>query len=496
MENVIDLFIIGGGINGTAIAADAAGRGLSVTLCEKADLASGTSSASSKLIHGGLRYLELYEFNLVRHALREREILMRRAPNLITPLEFILPHEEHLRPAWMIRMGLFLYDHLAKRRYLPHSTSISLKNELRGKGLLPHLKKGFSYFDCFTDDARLVVLNALSAKENNATILTYSEFLSAERTNDLWKIEVKNITTQKIMIYYAKALVNVAGPWVNEVNNRIIGVENKFNIELVKGSHFTVPKMYEGDFAYILQNKDNRIIFAIPYLNDFTLIGTTDVLHQGDMNHITISSEEKQYLCDIMNAYFKKSISEQDILWTYAGVRCLQNTSNNLSKTTRNYDIMLDKQTAPLMTIIGGKLTTHRLLAEDALNKLHAYFPKMKPQWTATKPLPGCDFNQHDFDLFLTDFTKQYDWLPPALAIHYAKNYGTYAHTILKNTHSLNDLGIHFGHDLYQREVEYLITYEWAKTSEDILWRRTKSGLFLTAIQENQLQQWLRGNVS
>lgn len=492
MENCVDLFIIGGGINGTAIAADAALSGLSVTLCDKGDLGSATSSASSKLIHGGLRYLELYEFNLVRKALREREILMRRAPNLIHPLEFVLPHEAHLRPAWMIRLGLFLYDHLAKRRYLSSSKQIKLKNDPRGIGLLPHLTTGFSYFDCFADDSRLVIANALLARENQATILTYTEFLAAEKSRGVWKIKLKNSLTQEIFYAFATVLVNVAGPWINEVNQRIDDTQTKLNIELVKGSHFIVPKIYAGDFAYILQNKDNRIIFTIPYLNDFTLIGTTDVLYNNDLNNIAISTAEIEYLCDIVNAYFKKSISKSDIRWSYAGVRCLQHTSDNPSEATRNYQFIIDKDhKAPLMTVVGGKLTTHRLLAEDAMRELRLFFPLLKPSQTANQMLPGSDFEQHDFNRFLQEFKKQYHWLPERIATHYATSYGTYAYRLLENAASIDDLGQHIGYDLFQLEVDYLIENECAKTGDDILWRRTKFGIYFTTEETKRLQQRL-----
>lgn len=492
MQQDTDIFIIGGGINGTAIAADAAGRGLQVTLCDKADLAAGTSSASSKLIHGGLRYLELYEFSLVKKALREREILMQRAPNLIQPLEFVLPYEKHLRPAWMIRLGLFFYDYLAKRRYLPHSKAISLNNDIHGAGLRSHLKKGFSYFDCFTDDARLVISNAKLAHQHHATILTYTEFLSAEYENQQWKIKLKNTFSDEVFYHYAKVLVNVAGPWVNQVNSRITHTTTTFDIELVKGSHFIVPTLYAGEFAYLLQNKDQRIVFAIPYLKQFTLIGTTDILYSGDLNHIEISSDEKKYLCDIIHDYFKKTVHENDIVWSYSGVRCLRHTSDNPSDATRNYQLILDPKT-PLLTVIGGKLTTHRLLAEDALVQLRHYFPIMKPAWTANCPLPGCDFDGRSFNSFLKIFKNHYPWLPADLAERYVQSYGALAYTLLNDAATLDDLGTHYGHGLYQNEIDYLMTHEWAKTVDDILWRRTKLGLFFLPHEIEYLQSKLFG---
>lgn len=476
-----DIFVIGGGINGTAITADAAGRGLSVILCEKGDLACGTSSASTKLIHGGLRYLELYEFNLVRKALHECDVLMNRAPNLISPLEFVLPYENHLRPAWLIRLGLFFYDHLAKRERLPSSKSVNFQKDSRGAALLSSFKKGFSYYDCFTDDSRLVVLNALSAKDHGAEILTHTQFISAQRENGLWKIEVK-ANTGEIIFYSAKTLINVAGPYVRDVQKNIIGSTLKFNVELVKGSHIVVPKLYAGDFAYILQNADNRIVFAIPYENDFTLIGTTDVAFQSDLNEIKITPDEINYLCNTINHYFKKHINPADIIWSYAGVRCLRGQEEeNLSKITRDYQLLLeDGNEAPLLTVIGGKLTTHRILAEDVLSKLQKYFPTMGKSWTADSPLPGSDFASHHYSEFYKKFSADYPWLPESITQRYAKNYGTRAYLLLENTHSMADLGEDFSTGLYQKEIEYLIKHEWAKTSEDILWRRTKLGLTIT----------------
>jgi glycerol-3-phosphate dehydrogenase len=490
-ERYSDLFVIGGGINGTAIAADAAGRGLSVTLCEKNDLASGTSSYSSKLIHGGLRYLEMYEFGMVKKALHEREVLMQRAANLITPLEFILPHESHLRPAWMIRIGLFLYDHLSRRQLLPSSKSINLRSDIRGKELLEQLKKGFSYFDCYTDDARLVVLNALSAQEHQATILTRTEFLSAEPENDRWKIQLKNTLTNDTYYCYAKVLINVAGPWVKQAQDKIQGARH-FDIQLIKGSHFIIPKLYDGDFAYILQNKDQRIIFAIPYENEFTLIGTTDVVYHDSLEDIKISTDEEIYLCQIINNYFKKSISPKDIISSYAGVRCLQNATGKPSKMTRDYTFDFEMvQQLPLLTVISGKLTTHRLLAEEALEQIRPIFPHLKPAWTATAPLPGGDFPNHDLETFRAKVKNEFSWLPDSLINRYIKDYGTRIYLLLDQAKSITDLGIDFGHELYQQEVEFLVKSEWAVTTEDILWRRTKLGLVFTPAETERLNIWL-----
>jgi len=484
--DIKDIFIIGGGINGVGIAADAAGRGLSVSLCEKNDLAYATSSASTKLIHGGLRYLESYEFNLVRKALLEREILMRKAPNLVKPLKFLLPYEKHLRSPWLIRLGLFLYDHLAPRKKIPRSKKIKFKKEI----LKEKFKKGFSYYDCFTDDARLVVLNAISAKENGAEILTQTEFVSAERVNSQWKITVKN--DDKEQIYFSKVLINASGPWVYDVNNRITN-GSSFSVQLVKGSHIVVPKLYEGDFAYILQNQDKRIVFAIPYQNDFTLIGTTDIL-VSYAELLPIAEHEINYLCNTINQYFRKNISKDTIVWTYSGIRCLQNQdADKPSSITREYSILLDVEdhATPLISVIGGKLTTFRRLAQDVLAKLKPFFPKMPGDWTADSPLPGCDFHNNDFDSFLNQLRSEYHWLPENILIRYATNYGTRCKLFLNNTAQLSDLGEHFGAGLYQKEIDYLIEHEWAKNIDDIIWRRTKLGLFLTAEEKEKLLKTL-----
>ncbi len=494
MQKISDLFIIGGGINGAAIAADAAGRGLSVTLCEKNDLAAGTSSASSKLIHGGLRYLEHYEFLMVRKALKEREILLGRAPHIITPLEFVLPYENHLRPAWLIRIGLFFYDHLTLRSRLPKSKAINLRQNGYGQALQSQFKKGFSYYDCFTDDARLTVLNAISAKDHGATILTRMQFVSAKYENNLWNIQLKNIHSQEMLSYQAKVLVNASGPWVKDVDNNINTHTAEFSIELVKGSHIVVPKIYAGDFAYILQNADGRVVFVIPYQNHFTLIGTTDVNFSGNLGDVYIDANEKIYLCNIVNQYFKQSIQLKDIIWSYSGVRCLQaQHAANPSAITRDHKLILSaKKTPPLLTVVGGKITTHRQLAEEALEKLRVFFPGMKTAWTATTPLPGGDFAPLSFVDFYLQFKTKYPWLPEKVAYRYVKNYGTRVHLLLKAAHSLNDLGLAFSADLYQKEVEYLMQHEWAQTSDDILWRRTKLGLEFSKEEVEKLADWLK----
>lgn len=486
-----DIFIIGGGINGAGIAADAAGRGLSVTLCEKGDLASGTSSASSKLIHGGVRYLENYEFGLVRKSLIEREILFNKDSHIISALEFILPYEKQLRPAWLIHLGLKIYDHLAAHPLLPNSKKIDLTKDIRGEELQPEFKTGFSYYDCNTDDARLVVLNAIVAKQNGAVILTHSAFINAVYENKQWKIQLKNLITSETYFQYAKTLLNVSGPWVAETQSKILPNEPPLAIELVKGSHIVVPKIYSGNFAYILQNPDKRVVFAIPYENEFTLIGTTDVPYHDNLDQVSITADEENYLCSTINRYFNNSISPKNILWSYAGVRCLQaSNAARPSDITREYEFVLDSK-LPLLTIIGGKLTAYRVLAEQALDKLRKYFPQMKPKWTASKSLPGGDFPKGKFAEFYQKFHAEYSWLPEKIAYRYARSYGTLAYLILKDANSLDDLGQEYAAGLYQKEIDYLIEYEWAISSEDILWRRTKLGLFFSAEDTKKLAQAL-----
>ncbi len=488
---VADIFIIGGGINGVGIAADAAARGLSVTLCEKGDLASATSSASSKLIHGGLRYLENYEFKFVRKALQEREILFRNNPNIITALEFILPHSKHLRPIWMIMIGLWLYDHLASHPLLPNSKKINLAHDARGEALLQPYKMGFSYYDCMTDDARLVILNALAAKEKGATILTHTTFISAQFENDVWKIELKNNDNQESFSVFAKTLVNVSGPWVAEVQKKISPSTITFQVELDKGSHIVVPKLYAGDFAYILQNSDKRVVFAIPYQTDFTLIGTTDFPCTGDLEQLSITDEEQQYLCAVINNFFNKPITAKDIVYSYWGVRCLQaQAGKQTSEITRGYELHFHAETR-MLTVIGGKLTSFRTLADEALEKLRVVFPQLPVCNTANESLPGCDFSPTTFADFRDNLLTSYPWLPEKTALRYAHNYGTRAKLILNHTQSLADLGQDFGAGLYQKEIEYLLHHEWAKSAEDILWRRSKLGLQFTPQQITQLAYWL-----
>lgn len=489
ISEVYDLAVVGGGINGVGIAADAAGRGLSVFLCEKDDLAQHTSSASSKLIHGGLRYLEHYEFRLVREALAEREVLLAKAPHLVRPMRFVLPHRPHLRPAWMIRAGLFLYDHLGKREKLPGSRGLKFG---AGSPLKADIARGFEYSDCWVDDARLVVLNAMAARENGAHVHTRTRCVSARRSKVLWHIHLERADGTLLSIR-ARALVNAAGPWVAKFIKDDLKQKSPYGIRLIQGSHIVVPRLYEGEHAYILQNEDRRIVFAIPYLERFTLIGTTDREYQGDPAKVAISAEETAYLLDVVNRHFKQQIGEKDILRTYSGVRPLcDDESDDPSAVTRDYTLSLEAHPgeAPLLSVFGGKLTTYRKLAESALAQLAPFFPSAKPSWTASQPLPGGE--QMDSQAELAEaLCNRFGWLPDSLARRWAGTYGSRTWALLDGVQNLTDLGEHLGSGLYTREVDYLCREEWATGLDDILWRRTKLGLFMTPGQQERLAQYL-----
>ncbi|KQT56182.1 glycerol-3-phosphate dehydrogenase [Methylobacterium sp. Leaf456] len=476
MSDVYDLLVIGGGINGAGIARDAAGRGLSVLLCERGDLAEHTSSASTKLIHGGLRYLEQYEFRLVREALAERERLMRLAPHIIWPLRFVLPHDSGLRPAWLLRIGLFLYDHLSRLRALPGSQSLKLTAQGVGAPLQRRLTRGFAYSDCWVEDSRLVVLNALDASERGATIRTRTNVESARREDGAWTATLHDAETGRRESVRARAIVNAAGPWVAQTLLRTLSVEARPKVRLVKGSHIVTRKLYEGEHAYILQQPDRRIVFAIPYERDFTLIGTTDVPYEAGPGRVTISPEETRYLCDCINRSFAGNMGPDDVVWSYSGVRPLyDDATENASAVTRDYVLELDTEGPPVLSVFGGKITTYRRLAEHALEKLN--LPGLKPAWTGTAPLPGGDVPGGDFDAFLESFRKTYPFLPDALSLRLARAYGTRAENIVGAARTLADLGESFEGGLTAREVDYLVRAEWARSPDDILWRRTKLGL-------------------
>ncbi|KVK90558.1 glycerol-3-phosphate dehydrogenase [Burkholderia ubonensis] len=477
--NRYDLLVVGGGINGAGIARDAAGRGLSVMLCEQDDLASHTSSASTKLIHGGLRYLEYKEFGLVRKALQERETLLRAAPHIMWPLRFVMPHMPNLRPAWLIRIGLFLYDHLAKRELLPGSRGIDMRRHAAGAPLIDSIKRGFVYSDGWVDDARLVVLNALDAKERGAEILTRTRLVSAERVGDEWEARLQ-LADGSISVVRARAIANAAGPWVGDVLHGALGRGAQHSVRLVKGSHIITRRLFDHDHAYIFQNPDKRIIFAIPYERDFTLIGTTDVEYTNDPAKVAIDGNETQYLCDSINRYFKRKISPADVHWTYSGVRPLLEDENaaNASAVTRDYRLEMDDGAgAPLLSVFGGKITTFRKLAEEAGDLLCRALGRDAAPWTAGAPLPGGDIANAKFDAFAAQFAARHPWLPAELARRYARAYGTRAERVVGNAKSLAELGAAIVPGIHEAELRYLRDVEWATRAQDVLWRRSKLGL-------------------
>jgi glycerol-3-phosphate dehydrogenase len=489
-----DLLIIGGGINGVGIARDAAGRGLSVLLCEQDDLAIGTSSASSKLIHGGLRYLEYYEFRLVREALAEREVLLGIAPHIIWPLRFVLPHDRSQRPAWMLRAGLFLYDHLSGRRRLLGSRGVRLAGAAEGAGLAPHLRRGFSYWDCWVDDSRLVVLNALDAAEHGAEIRTRTRFMGARREGGLWSATLRDTVTGAVSTVRARALVNAAGPWISRVMQEGFGRQDYSHLALVKGSHIVVPRVHGGDHAYILQHPDKRVVFIIPFLERFSLIGTTDVPFIGDPSEAACTPGEVAYLCEAVDRYLAKPVKPEDVVWSFAGVRPLYaEDESNPSAISREYVLELDgaPELPPLLSLIGGKITAYRQVAEHALDKLRPWFPTLGARWSATAPLPGGDLSGGDFNAYVAALQGRYPWLPAELARRLVRAYGSRAERLLAGAQRMEDLGRPFGGGLYEREVRYLVEAEFARSAEDILWRRSKLGLFLTPREAEALALWM-----
>lgn len=490
-EHMLDLFVIGGGINGAGIARDAAGRGLSVMMCEKDDLAQGTSSRSGKLVHGGLRYLEYYEFRLVREALIEREVLLNAAPHIIWPMRFVLPHSPSDRPAWLVRLGLFLYDHLGGRQKLPGTRSLDLRRDPEGAPLLDSYSKGFEYSDCWVDDARLVTLNALDAAERGASILPRTRCVAATRHNGKWEISLQDASGTARTVF-AKVLVNAAGPWVLDIVNQVTHSKSSRNVRLVKGSHIIVPKFWEGQQAYLVQNTDKRVIFINPYEGDKALIGTTDIPWQGKAEAVTADYSEQQYLIDVVNRYFKVKLRASDVITRFSGVRPLfDDGKGNPSAVTRDYVFDLDdQQNAPLLHVFGGKITTFRKLAEHAIQKLAPFFPNMGADWTRGATLPGGDMPHADFDSFLEQVKARWPWLPQPLRKHYARLYGTRIDKLIGHANALGDLGRHFGGQLYEAEVRYLVENEWAQQAEDVLWRRTKHKLHLDDAQQQAFIQW------
>ena len=492
-EKTLDVLVVGGGVNGVGVALDAAGRGLSVALCEKGDLAGATSSSSSKLIHGGLRYLEHYEFRLVKEALAEREVLLKKAPHIMWPLRFRLPHQKHLRPAWMIRIGLFMYDSLAKRNMLPRSRKLSTTSE---SPLVSDISTCFEYSDGWVDDARLVVLNALAAQDQGAQIYTRTECVKAEKQDNLWCVELKT-AEGKTFTVKAKSIVNAAGPWAVSFLDRLVNVNNPNAMRMVKGSHFIVPKLYDTDEAYILQNKDGRIVFVIPYEGDFSLVGTTDEDFKGNPSDAAISDEETEYLVDVVNHYFKTKITRNDIVHSYSGVRPLLEEKNaSAQELTRDYKVELKGEAGKpvLLNIFGGKITTYRKLAEHAVDKLVTCFPKAKKAWTKEVPLPGGAFE--DQASLVSKLISEFPWLEQSIAQRYARQYGLLCYKFLKGVTSVKEMGEDFGFGMYRAEVDYLIDCEWAYTIEDVQWRRTKHGLRLNKTQQEVLAHYISSKVA
>ena len=488
-----DLVVIGGGINGAGIARDATGRGLSVMLCEKDDIAEHTSSSSTKLIHGGLRYLEHYDFMLVRHALQEREVLLSMAPHIIWPLRFILPHHKSLRPRWMIRLGLFLYDHIGGRKILPKSNSVDLSKHVAGEVLKDTFDHGFEYSDCWVQDARLVVLNLIDAHERGCDVRIRTEVTDLTRLDDHWNIKMIDHVTGEHSSVTAKLIVNASGPWVDKTLDLDSEHDSRYSTRLVKGSHIVVPKLYDHPYTYIFQHTDNRVLFAIPYEKDYTLLGTTDMEIEGDPGAVTIDQEETDYICSAVSEYFDTTIKPESVVWSYAGVRPLyDDASSNASKVTRDYKLDLDvRKNVPVLSVYGGKITTYRKLADQAVDMLSDHLPVEKSDWTATTPLPGGDMPNADFDAYTDQKIKQFSWLDEKLVRVYTRDYGTRIDKLLAECKKSEDLGQHFGGNLYQREVDYLVNSEWARSSDDILWRRTKKGLTLSGENIKALDQYL-----
>ncbi|QFT99049.1 Aerobic glycerol-3-phosphate dehydrogenase [Roseovarius sp. THAF8] len=516
-ENISDIFVIGGGINGCGIARDAAGRGLSVTLAEMNDLASATSSASTKLFHGGLRYLEYFEFRLVREALIEREVLLRNMPHISWPMRFVLPYHRDMRfeggtptsrllerimpwmrgrrPAWLIRLGLFLYDSLGGRKILPAARSLSLDGTPEGAPLKPHFKKAFEYSDCWVEDARLVSLNARDAAIRGAEILTRTRVTAARRDGDLWTIELEDTATGALLTRRARALVNAGGPWVGNIISDVTHIDSREGVRLVRGSHIVTRKLFDHPKCYFFQGRDGRIIFAIPYEQDFTLIGTTDADHPDPGTRPVCTPAEQDYLCNFASEYFATPVTRDDIVWTYSGVRPLYDDgAKSATAATRDYVLKLDSDGPPLLNIFGGKITTYRRLAQAAVGKLAPDFPNAKGDWTADAALPGGDFAVENRDDMAAQLQTDYPFLTEAWAYRLLRAYGTEARTLLGDATTAADLGRTFGATLTEREVRWLMTHEFARSAEDIVWRRSKLGLRLKDSEIMGLQEWMQAN--
>jgi glycerol-3-phosphate dehydrogenase len=517
-NDMFDLFVIGGGINGCGIARDAAGRGLSVALAEMNDLASATSSASTKLFHGGLRYLEYFEIKLVRHALAEREVLLRAMPHISWPMRFVLPYHPAMRfegqtpasrvlnrlmpwmkgrrPAWMIRLGLFLYDNLGGRTTLPGTRALSLRGTPEGAPLEDRFEKAFEYSDCWIEDARLVVLNARDAEERGGKIMVRTKVVSAVRVDDHWEVTLEDAETGRTAAIKARMLVNAGGPWVGDIIHQKIHIRSNEGVRLVRGSHIVTRKLYDHDKCYFFQGADGRIIFAIPYENDFTLIGTTDAEHHDPHMKPECTPEEQQYLIDFANGYFRQDISAEDVVWSYSGVRPLYDDgASSATAATRDYTLKVDdKGGAPILNIFGGKITTYRKLAEDAMDKIVPFFPGTPGHWTAGVALPGGDFAVNDVERLIAGLQADYPFLSAFWARRLVRAYGTEARDILADAAIEADLGRSFGATLTEKEVIWLMDREYARTAEDVIWRRNKLGLRLDKAEVQRLDDWIRAH--
>ncbi len=491
---MFDILVVGGGVNGVGIARDAAGRGLSVALCEMGDLGQATSSASTKLFHGGLRYLEYYEFRLVRQALIERETLLHAMPHISWPMRFVLPHHKGLRPRWLVRLGLFIYDHLGGRKVLPATKSLDLSSDVAGVPLKDEFSRGYEYSDCWVEDARLVSLNARDAAERGAEILTRTKVASAERRGDVWQVSLHDETTGASRMIETRALINAGGPWVEDIVRNGLRMNTSDKIRMVRGSHIVTKQLFTHGKPYIFQQSDGRIVFAIPYETDFTLIGTTDAEHDGDPLDAECTPEEALYLCKAVSEYFEKPITQDDVVWTYAGVRPLYDDgASSATAATRDYVLKLEGSDgeAPLVNIFGGKITTYRRLAEKAIEMLRPRFPDMDPSWTAGIPLPGGDFPLDGVKTLVSILRSGYPFLDMDWALRLVRAYGTDAAKMLADARTLEDLGVHFGWNLYAREVQWLMDREWAAVADDVLWRRSKIGLRLSEEEAAKLEAWM-----
>jgi len=512
----VDLFIIGGGINGCGIARDAAGRGLSVALAEMNDLASATSSASTKLFHGGLRYLEYFEINLVRHALSERETLLKAMPHISWPMRFVLPYHRDMRfendtpaarvlnifmpwmrgrrPAWMIRLGLFLYDNLGGRKILPATQTLTLRGTPEGAALEDRFEKAFEYSDCWVEDSRLVVLNARDAQDRGAQIMVQTKVISAKRDADCWHVTLEDTETGQTRVISARMLVNAGGPWVGDIIHNTVRINSSEGVRLVRGSHIVTKRLYDHDKCYFFQGTDGRIIFTIPYEQDFTLIGTTDAEH-GDASQVPqITPEEQQYLIDFANAYLKRDIRNEDVVWTYSGVRPLYDDgASSATAATRDYKLNVDETGgAPILNVFGGKITTYRKLAEDALDKIKPFFEDTPDHWTAGVALPGGDFEVNGVEDLIHTLHRDFPFLSDFWARRLVRAYGTESRKVLGNAKAPGDMGTDFGATLTAREVEWLMDREFARTAQDVVWRRNKLGLRMTAKEIETLDGWMR----